>query len=270
MGRLKGRAICIATDAGLMQNDFVYNHQVKQAELIVEHIELLQHQSAKDGVQALASKLMTLSPQLYVQLLCHIELKLDVLHKAIPYYAQRIPMTLSHFKWLIDFKNAVKPDYEDLIQALTRVLLQTRSLHDPIPWVNEWNDRGLQNNILQDGGPTYLREVYKLPTSRDSNPLNLGKIFEKMEFIDSKKSVGIQIIDLISSGVRRCLKKEFHDNHTAAILLGNLMIQGKHNKSPIHFISFSDESEGVLDDLTSEYVKLMIKHCKPMISNTSI
>ncbi|HHT9178282.1 TPA: hypothetical protein ACT7LX_002348, partial [Legionella pneumophila] len=147
---LKGRAICIATDAGLMQNDFVYNHQVKQAALIVEHIELLQHQSAKDGVQALASKLMTLSPQLYVQLLCHIELKLDVLHKTIPYYAQRIPMTLSHFKWLIDFKNAVKPDYEDLIQALTRVLLQTRSLHDPIPWVNEWNDRGLQNNILQD------------------------------------------------------------------------------------------------------------------------
>ncbi|PJD92933.1 MAG: hypothetical protein CK424_05035 [Legionella sp.] len=131
--------------------------------------------------------------------------------------------------------------------------------------MNEWNDRGLQNNIFQDGDPTYLREAYKLPISRDSNPLNLGKVFGKMEFTDSKKSVGIQIIDLISPGVRRCLRKEFHDNHTAAILLGNLMIQGKHNQSPMHFISFSDESESVLDNPTSEYVKLMSKHCKPMI-----
>ncbi len=136
IGRLMGRVVCIATDAGLTQPSFLYNHQKKQAALLVEHVDFLLHQSAKDGVQELAKKLNSLSSQLYVQLICHIELKLDVLHKTIPYYAQRRPMTLSKFKWLIDFKNPIKSDYQDLVDALTKVLLQTKSLYNPLPWLD--------------------------------------------------------------------------------------------------------------------------------------
>ncbi|HAU1297444.1 TPA: DUF3800 domain-containing protein [Legionella pneumophila] len=262
---LKGKVICVATDGGLIENSFVKNHQEKQASFIVENIDLLLHQSMRDGVQELATKLIDLSTQLYVQLLCMVELKLDVLHKAISYYVQRVPMTLSKFKWFIDSKNTTQIKYENLVENLSVVLLQTRSLADPIPKVEGWNYRGLENNIFQDGGPTYLQDTYGIPVTRELNPLDLGKVFKNLSFIDSKKSSGVQVIDLISSGIRRCLKKEFNDNKKAATLLGSLMINGKNRTPPIHLISFSSKENQKLDDPTSVVIKLMSHSSSAMI-----
>lgn len=262
---LGGRVICVATDGGLIENDFVKNHQEKQASYIVENIALLLHQSMREGVQDLATKLMDLSTQLYVQLLCMVELKLDVLHKAISYYVQRVPMTLSRFKWFIDNKNTTQIKYEDLVEHLSIVLLQTRSLADPIPRVEGWNYRGLENNIFQDGGPTYLQDTYGVPVKRELNPLDLGKIFKNLSFVDSKKSSGVQVIDLISSGIRRCLRNEFNDNQKAATLLGSLMINGKNHTPPIHLISFTAKENQTLDEPTSVFIKLMSQSSSAMI-----
>ena len=269
LSSLKGRAICVATDAGLNESDFVINHKKKQVALMVEHIDLLEFQCAKDHVQNMASKLITFPPQMYCQLMCHIHLMLDVLHKTILYYEQRVPMTLSTFKWIIDIKNPTRTKYEDLIEALTPVILQTRSLSDPLPSIQGYSYRGLQRNIFQDGGPTYLRDTYGLRSLRQMNPLNLGEIFKRSYFVDSKISVGIQIIDLIVSGINRCLRKKFKDNDVAAALLGGLMIQERSNRPPIHIISFS-EKEVDLNHLTSNLINIMMRHTQKMLLPSTV
>ncbi|WP_441295729.1 hypothetical protein [Pseudomonas umsongensis] len=43
-----------------------------------------------------------------------------------------------------------------------------------------------------------------------------------MQFVDSKSDFGVQLADLLTSGLRRCLKKELNDNLRVAAFLGRL------------------------------------------------
>jgi len=58
----------------------------------------------------LAAQLNKLSPQLYVQLICQIDLMYDVVSRSITYFAQQSPSTLREFRWRVDQKNSTRPD----------------------------------------------------------------------------------------------------------------------------------------------------------------
>ena len=251
-----------ATDSGLNTIDRVIEHQQGQVVEILRHIDKMKYEGGRQGVQLVSSQLVKLSPQLYVQLLCQVNLMFDLVSRAITYYAQREPVALAEFRWRIDQKNISRTDFEDAFEKLSPPLLQTRSISEPLIMVNGFDYSGLSQYEFEDGKmPEYLKEVYGVESQ---SGLNIQKIIRgNIKFMDSKDSPGIQAVDLVVSGIRRCLRRLFSDNEKAAFMLGQLMLQEKHNAPPLSLISFANEQPLPLK--VARLVRIMSQNCKNMI-----
>ncbi len=250
-----------ATDAGLNTIDRVLNHQQHQVEEVMRHIGKMKYEGGRQGVQLVADQLEKLSPQLYVQLLCQVNLMYDVVSRVITYYAQRDPNTLSEFRWRIDQKNISRTDFEDAFEKLSPPLLQTRSMSQPLMMVNGFDYSSLSKYEFEDGkAPDYLEEDYGIKVK---SGINIQKIIRgDIKFLDSQDSPGIQTVDLVVSGIRRCLRRQFSDNFKAASMLGKLMLQAKHNGPPLNLISFANDQPLSIE--AAKLVKMMSRNCKSM------
>ena len=80
---------------------------------------------------------------------------------------------------------------------------------------------------------------------------------------DSKNNQGIQIADLLASGVRRCLRSEFSRNDEVSKLLGSLMISQKYREPPIALIGFEDKT--MKNSSAYQPVKHMINFSRSVI-----
>jgi Protein of unknown function (DUF3800) len=147
----------------------------------------------------------------------------DVVSRVINYYVQRNPDTLAEFRWKIDQKNISRTDFEDAFEKLSPVLLQTMSISEPLVRVDGFDYSSLSQYEFEDGKvPDYLKEVYGIEAQAG---INIHKLIRgNIQFIDSKDSPGIQAVDLVVSGIRRCLRRPFSDNNKAAFTLGKLML----------------------------------------------
>ncbi len=251
-----------ATDAGLNTTDRVLEHQQHQVEEILRHIDKIEYEGGRQGVLLVASQLGKLSPQLYVQLLCQINLMFDVVSRVVTYYVQRDPGTLAAFRWRIDQKNISRTDFEDAFEKLSPPLLQTRSLSEPLLMVNGFDYSSLSQYEFENGKmPDYLKEVYGIEVG---SGINIQKLIRgNIKFMDSQDSPGIQAVDLVVSGIRRCLRRQFSDNDKAASTLGRLMLQAKRNAPPLNLISFANDRPVTIE--AARLVRMMSMNCKSMI-----
>ena len=251
-----------ATDSGLNTIDRVIAHKQEQVSEILRHIDKMKYEGGRRGMQLVSSQLAKLPPQLYVQLLCQINLMFDIVSRVINYYAQREPEALAEFRWRIDQKNISRIDFEDAFEKLSPALLQTMSISEPLMMVKGFDYSNLGQYEFEDGEvPEYLNEVYEIEVK---SGLNIQKIVRgDIQFLDSKDSKGIQAVDLMVSGIRRCLRRQFSDNEKAASLLGQLMLQEKNNAPPLSLISFADDELLPLE--VASLVRIMIKENKSMI-----
>jgi len=254
----------VVTDAG--QNDLadIRLHQKEQASKIRANVPRMFYEEGKQGVRLLADQLDDLSPQLYVQLHCQVNMIFDIIGRALLYFVQRDPITLRRFKWRIDQKNTSKTVFEDAFERVAPPLLQSRSLEKPLIMLEGANYRALAPFEYKKGEvPSYLTEATGIEIEHG---LNIGKVLRKdCAFEDSQNSEGIQIVDLLASGIRRCLRNGFEHNHIAAQLLGNLMIQNEKQHPPIQVIGFR---RGVLLHASpaARAISIMIMNCRPMLS----
>ena len=92
-----------------------------------------------------------------------------------------------------------------------------------------------------DDVPEYLESEYGI---RVENALNIGKVIrDDLKFEDSRSNIGIQVADLLASGLRRCLRGQFQENQVIATALGRLTLQNQRGKFPIHLVSFTEEGD---------------------------
>lgn len=253
-----------ATDAGLNSPDRVARHQQIQVAKVRENIPRMRFEGGRQGVTLLANQLEGISPQLYAQLVCQVDLLHDVVRRSINYFAQRIPGTLSEFRWRIDQKNTSKTNYEDAFEKIAPALLQTRSFREPGARVEGFNYRHFTQYEFPEGkAPDYLEVEYGV---RVEHALNVQKLIRgNLKFEDSRQSVGIQAADLLASGVRRCLRGGFASNNAVAEALGRLTLQNEREKFPVHLVGFSDV-EGDVDETASRAVKAMRKRSRAMLT----
>lgn len=251
-----------ATDAGLNTTDRVLEHQQHQVEEILRHIDKMEYEGGRQGVLLVASQLGKLSPQLYVQLLCQINLMFDVVSRVITYYVQCDTGTLAEFRWRIDQKNISRTDFEDAFAKLSPPLLQTMSMSEPLLMINGFDYSSLSQYQFENGKmPDYLKEVYGIEIG---SGINIQKLIRgNIKFMDSQDSPGIQAVDLVVSGIRRCLRRQFSDNDKVASTLGRLMLQGKHNAPPLNLISFANDRPVTIE--SARLVRMMSMNCKSMI-----
>lgn len=252
-----------ATDAGLNTRDRVLRHQAIQVAKIRENIPRMRNQGGREGVELLANQLESVPPQLYAQLVCQVDLLHSIIDRAINYFAQRVPATLTEFRWRIDQKNTTKTIYEAAFEKIAPALLQTRSFREPSARVEGFNYRHFKQYEFPEGQePDYLEAEYGVKVKY---AFDIGKLIRgDLMFEDSKASVGIQVADLLASGIRRALRGGFKDNEAIARALGRLTLQNERGKYPIHLISFAD-SENEVDSIASRTVKAMVTTSRNML-----
>jgi hypothetical protein len=247
-------------DAGLDNDEFIKGHQKNQVTEILSHLDEMIYEGGRQGLILMAAQLDKLSPQLYAQLFCQVRLMYDVVARAINYFVQRTPDTLMAFRWRIDQKNISRTDFEDVFEKFSPALLQTMSISEPAVRINEF-DYSCMNRYYM-AVPEYL---HKIIGDKPGEVLDIQKIVrEDIQFLDSKESSGIQVADLVVSGLRRCLRRQFKNNEHMAALLGKLMVQAQYNGSPLNLITFAAERHKIADE-TAKLVRMMISQCKPML-----
>jgi len=253
---------CTATDAGLNTTDRVLVHQKNQTQEILRHLDKMKYEGGRRGVMLMATQLEKLPAQLYVQLLCQIDLMFNVVSRVITYFAQHSPSALREFRWRVDQKNSSRTDFEDAFEKLSPPLLQTMSMNEPLMMVKGFDYSRMSQYEFEDRKvPEYLKQDYGIEVE---SALNIQKLVRgNIKFMDSAESLGIQTTDLVVSGIRRCLRKQFSKNDKAATLLGKLMLQAKHNSPSLNLISFADDA--ILESETAGIVRTMSANSKRML-----
>jgi Protein of unknown function (DUF3800) len=263
LGNLDGVLFAVVTDAGRNDIADVRFHQKEQAAKIRANIPRMIYEEGKRGLGLLADQLEALSPQLYVQLHCQVNMLFDIIDRSLLYFVQRDPITLRRFKWRIDQKNSAKTDFENAFEKVAPVLLQSRAIDEPLIMLKGADYSALQPYRYKEGeAPSYLSEATGIEIK---SGLNIGKVLrENHKFEDSTRSEGIQIADLLASGIRRCLRNGFEDNQTAAQLLGRLMIQGQQRRPPLQLIGF-EMAVVPRSSPAARVIYTMIRYCRPML-----
>lgn len=261
--RVGGLLFTVATDSHLNTNTTITTHKDIQANKIRKYAPSMKYENGKKAVNDLANEIDALSPQLYVQLQCQVELISDILNRGVLYFVQRDPKTLRKFKWRIDQKNTTRTRYETAFATITSPLLQTKSFREPMIFLKEADYSYMKPFLYtKDTVPDYIENAYG---KKLDSGVNIGDIIRKdMKFPNSKTELSIQISDLLASGVRRCLRTGFSNNKLASQLLGRLMLGNLKDKYPIQFVGFGDR-ETVVDDTIAKIVFGMEKRARGML-----
>lgn len=255
LGSLDGRLFVAVTDAGLNTIDNIISHRHEQAEKIRKNIPLMIYDSGKQSVARFADDVESLSPQLYVQLQCQTLLLHDIVKRGLLFFVQRYPKTLRRFKWRIDQKNSPKALFESTFKTFAPMLLQSISLRDPVIFLQEADYSYFRP---YEYGPDDVPPHIEAATHRKlEGGVNIGKLLrENLDFPNSKDDLGVQIADLLASGIRRCLRKGFSDNQKAAELLGRLMVENLKSGPPLLLLGFGPSSVPIPGDAAALVLKM--------------
>lgn len=268
LSRLDGVLYAVATDASVNTPEVIEHHQAEQVGRMLAPIPLMQYESGRQAVRDLTNQVSRLSHQLYVQMVSQVHLVLSIINSAVLFFVQRHPQTLSKFRWKIDQKNSDKIEYEEAFSRVLPAFLQTASLREPMPML-EGADYSWFNSFYFPEGeePTYLQDVYGIEDcDADDRKLNIGQLVrEDVAFVDSETSLGVQVADLLASGLRRCLRSRFERNSEVAALLGGLMVQNVRNQAPVHLISFGVK-EHTVGDSAQRTVAIMRENARGMLA----
>ena len=259
----------VTTDSSLNSPDKVKAHQQKQGLLIVEHLDKMKYEEGRQALRSLREKVESLSEQLYVQLYCQLILMFKTVQTMIPYYIQRIPESLSRFCWRVDQKNITRTRFEEAFEILGPPIFQTLSFSDPIMMIKELDYSVMQEFLYtKDTAPKYLKETYGIDIGEGG--INIQKLIRAdIDFVDSATSTGIQIADLLVSGLRKCLRLQWHENEKIAYGIGRLMVQAKQRRAPLELMSLSGRSSSVGKKITL-LVKIMRGAARPFVHHSLI
>ncbi len=240
LGELEGALFISAIDLGHQDPEVVLAHQKKQVESVRANRPRMLYEEGRASIDDLSGRLERLSPQLYTQMVAQIDLLDQVFRMATLYYAQRIPATLSSFKWRMDEKNSARPLFEQTLTHMAPGLIQAKSLRDPGIFVEGFDYSHFEKHFRSapEDIPAYLQEA---AGHAIKSAVNLGAVMRDSKFVRSHDVAGVQVADLLASAWRRVLRGEFEDNEGVARFLGQLTIEGQTPNPSIHLMTLGDE-----------------------------
>lgn len=270
---LHGTVWAVAIDAGLHTHEGLTWHRDQQADKLLENVHRMHYASGRQGVINVATAVRSLPVQLYAQLMYQVEAFHDVIARAVTYYAQRQPATLGAMRWRLDRKDAVRQTkYEQTFRQVLPALLQTKSLIDPALMLTEGADYShfRRFEYPESEVPTYLKDEYGIEVG--ASPANAGKIIsDDFELVDSRNVCGVQVADLLASGLRRTLKGNFDDPERIAASLGALMVERGERKPPVRLLALGPALGGdEVSDHAATMLRLMARTCRPYLAKTPL
>lgn len=263
--KLGGVAFAVAVDVGLHSPAEIERHRNGQADKIIEHREKMIYEAARQGLIDLSNQIRSLPVQLYTQLSCQLQLFHKIITAATLYFVQRHPPALGHFRWRLDQKARVPTAYEDAFRKILPGILQTMSLEEPMIMLRGENYTHFSRfNYPSGEEPTYLQEHYGID-ARGGEVTNIGQVVrENFELVDSAGCGGVQVADLLSSGLRRLLRGGFANPETVARLIGNNMVQEVRSHIPVILVSL-DQTADVSRDV-AQLLRIISAATRPMLT----
>lgn len=261
--KMNGLVFATAVDIGLHTEIAVTAHRDAQADKVIEHLDKMRYEGGRHGITNLSDSIRKLPPQLYTQLFCQVELFHKILTRAPLYYVQRQPSTLGNMRWKIDAKDKILSLYEVAFKTILPAILQTKSLIDPMIMLKGGDYSHFNRFEYAPGAmPEYLKNDFGIHIE---DGVNIGMMIrENFKFVDSNLFCGVQVADLLASGLRRLLRGEFQDQEKIAKLYGANMVQSIKDELPIQLISL-DRSEAV-SPRNASLIKFMMSHTRPMLT----
>jgi hypothetical protein len=261
LSKLNGSLFCVATDSSFNSIDKINSHKDAHVESILRGQSEMKYDGGKEAMKILHMQLSGLPEQLYVQFHCQAVLLSSFIQRGIAFYVQRYPNSLKSFRWRYDAKELLKiTDFEDSFQKFVPALLQAYSIDNPTAAL-DWCDYSPMKKYIGTI-PDYLAE--KVPELEGQEAFDIQKIIrDDIQFIDSKSSSGVQVADLLASGLRRLLRLEFNNNSLVAKSFGKLLLQEKDNKPPIALVAFDGEFQ--IDGDLAVIIKTMINNCQRIL-----
>lgn len=263
--KIGGLAFAVAVDVGLHSTEEVEKHRAGQADNIIKHIDKMIHEAGRQGLTDLSEQVRLLPLQLYTQLVCQIELFHKVLAMAPLYFVQRHPPALGHFRWRLDRKSDDPTAYEIAFKKVLPAILQSISLQKPMIMLEGADYSHFERfNYFPGEEPTYLRDDYGLEIE-DGEKTDIGRVIrEDFQLVDSASTPGVQVADLLASGISRLFRGRFSNEETIARLLGANMVQEIRRDVPIRLISL-DQSAAV-SDKSARLLRIMTAATKPILA----
>ncbi len=240
LGKFEATLFISAIDLGHQDPKVVLAHQKKQVESVRANRPKMLYEEGRASIDDLSGRLERLSPQLYTQMVAQIDLLDQVYRMTTLYYVQRLPATLSSFKWRMDEKNSARPLFEQTLTHMAPGLIQAKSLRDPGIFVDGFDYSHFEKRFrtAPKDIPAYLQEAVGHTIK---SAVNLGAVLRDSKFVRSHDVPGVQVADLLASAWRRLLRGAFDDNDGIAHLLGRLTVQRQKPNPPIHLLLLGEE-----------------------------
>ncbi|MBS3021401.1 hypothetical protein DJFAAGMI_04173 [Comamonas sp. PE63] len=175
----------------------------------------------------------SLSRQEFNQCILQVQMICEMLPKIISHYAGILPEELGRFKWVIDKKNINKENkYEKCFKDIYIGMIMVGSANQNSAIITGRNYEAFNRAFSPKVNTGELLRSFSKETGIDRShlknsivPVSFSKLLEnEFSLEDSKRSIGLQVADLLISSVNRCLKQNYTNNKKMAKALGRLMI----------------------------------------------
>lgn len=191
-------------DMNLSEDADIEHHKAMQANGMTANLTDDHHPNLVEEVWRIRQLLEQMPLQLYAQAVALTEVVCKAYQTGQLYFCQRYPGELARFRWVIDAKDKNRiTDYEDWWQLSVMPLIESRSRRKPTIHLKGGDYSVFRRNFPSVPIPEHQRPIPDGSTGRgdDLNAI-LGK---EMEFAPSETYIGLQIVDILTNALRRCL-----------------------------------------------------------------
>lgn len=183
-------------------------------------------------IKEIILNLNKLKPQQYAQLIIQMYMVDVLIEKVLSFYSKNIPTELSLFKWVIDQKEVIETNYDKLFKQLLPDIIYASSIRKPKGIIDGPGIFYLKHRYGYSDDDNdhfeYIRKTFKMDTSfleKHGIPFSFHKMISSdLSMGDSALHTGLQVVDLLTSSLNRCLKLNFTDNEIMAQKIGALLV----------------------------------------------
>jgi hypothetical protein len=200
------RAKLLIFDSGIHTEADIIAHQKNQAQLLTDKLHPHATPTLRAEIEDVQRRILRLSMPLYVQLELLTELSGMAFQEFTLWHAMRDGRELEKFAWAIDAKDKARTEYENLWKLVIAPFLATRSSQYPLLTVEGADYSHMQRFYKpldkQDSGAA---EVVGNSTNKEGRLDIKQVLLEELTYPDSKSDLGIQLVDIVVTTLRRAL-----------------------------------------------------------------
>ena len=205
---IKHRCVFVvcATEMSLYTQDELDAYQQLQIDSFTRNSTDEHTEGLWNTMRKLQEDYRKMSSQLFVQSNILSGVLRKIIREVPTYFAFNAPTENSRIQWVIDAKNKEKKTrYEAAWEVIVGGVLQTQFLHEPPIGVKGGNYTYYDSAFMMEGAdwPDYM----PCPNIRGQRGglMDLNAVLESMRFESSEKSLGLQLVDIVTNAFRRAV-----------------------------------------------------------------